>query len=330
MKLVIFSEAGFEYGFGHFYRMSGICEKAIKEHREAELHLVADDSAKKNLDREYVKFTDWHKPDNYEKLLDKDTTLVVDSYHVEISELEEFQRLSKDMIVIDDNIRLDYHDMKILNPNYFAVCLKYPSEKNNTYYIGSNYTLLRSEFDYSGERIISDNVRNVLVTMGGTDLKGLTADAIRCVKQYSKKTSLHVVCTKAYHMLDEIRGILGEGDILYTNIGADEMCRLMKNCDFAIGTAGQTTNEVIKMQLPSVLIAVADNQMINTRYLSEEGVIEAIYYDNNLKESDYKIIQSMFSKQKRQILADNMRRLKSNRSGKDLICEIAFGGNNGQ
>ena len=325
MKLVIFSEAGFEYGFGHFYRMSGVCEKAIDENKEAELYLVADDAARKNLNRKYVKFTDWHRPEIYRRLLNKESTLVVDSYHVSIQELEIFQDISKEMIVIDDNIRLDYHDMKILNPNYFAVCLDYPKDKRNTLYIGGDYTLLRNGFEYSGERHISEEVNNILITMGGTDLRELTIDVINAVRECSKKAKLHVVCTKAYHNLDAIGNLLGTGDKLYTNIGADEMCRLMSKCDFAIATAGQTTNEVIKMQIPSVLIAVADNQMINTSYLSGEGVIEAIFFDNKIKESDYMTIRNMFSKDKRQQLAERMKLLQSDRSGKDLICDIAYG-----
>lgn len=309
--------------------MSGICEKAIDEKKEAELYLVADDSARNNLYREYVKFTDWHRPETYRRLLDKESTLVVDSYHVSIKELEIFQELSRDMIVVDDNIRLDYHDMKILNPNYFAVCLEYPKDRGNTLYIGGDYTLLRSGFEYSGEREVSYDVKNILITMGGTDIRELTIDVIKAVKGCSNSAKLHVVCTKAYHNLGKIKNLLGPNDKLYTNIGADAMCRLMGNCDFAIATAGQTTNEVIKMQIPSVLIAVADNQMINTRYLSGERVIEAIFFENKIKEADYMTIRNMFSKEKRLQLAEGMKLMQSDRSGKDLICEIAYGRGNG-
>lgn len=325
MKLVIFSEAGFEYGFGHFYRMSGICEKALKEYGEAELHLVADEAARENLNRNYVRFTDWHKAENYEAVLNKETTLVVDSYHVDIPELERFKELSRDMIVIDDNIRLDYHDMKVLNPNYFAVSLDYPEDRGNTLYVGGDCTLLREEFDFKGRRAVNDEVRDILITMGGTDLKGLTLEMIRAVRRFSTTAHLHVVCTAAYKDLDAIKDALGKDGNLYVGISAGVMSKLMRDCDFAIATAGQTSNELIKMQCPSILVVVADNQILNTRYLSEEGFVKAIFHGERPGDEDYKTIESMFSADSRRSLTNKLKEFASKRSGKDIICETAFG-----
>ncbi|MBR0308442.1 MAG: hypothetical protein IJH92_06075 [Mogibacterium sp.] len=320
MKLAIFSEAGFNYGFGHFYRMSGICEHAIRKGGDAVLYLMADNAAKANLTRDYVRFVNWKDPDVYKKLLDSDTTLVVDSYHVDVEELEQFQKYSRDMVVIDDNIRLDYHDMKILNPNYFAICLKYPQDRNNELFLGKDYTLLRDDFSSPGKREIRDKVSDILITMGGTDPMGRTVSIIRMLKRVPEEARLHVVCTKAYHDLDDIQAALSDNDRMYLNIGASDMCALMKECDFAVASAGQTTNELIKMLCPAVLVVVADNQLLNTAYLSDNGYIEAMYEDNR------DVLAGMFSYDKRRSLLDKLNTFYSERSGKDFIYELAFGG----
>ena len=320
MSLVIFSEAGYKFGFGHFYRMSGICETAIARGHDVKMYLVADDVAKQNLDRSYVSFTDWHEKEVYENILSDETTLVVDSYHVDIEELERLNDIAGNMIVIDDNMRLDYHDMSILNPNYFAKWLEYPDGKGNEYYLGKDYTLLRDEFNVTFDREVPDEVTDVLITMGGTDLKHMTVKAIKAVKSVSEYVRIHAVVTNAYSDLDEIESLIGPADKLYNDIGADVMSSLMRNCAFAVSSAGGTTNELIKTQCPSALVVVADNQVLNTKYLSEEGTIEV------LEDDPEKVIAGMFSKEKRSSMAERLAAYKSDRSGKDLIYDIAFKG----
>ena len=116
--------------------------------------------------------------------------------------------------------------------------------------------------------------------------------------------------------------MLSDHDKLYINIAAEDMCGLMKTCDFAIASAGGTTNELIKMQCPAILVVVADNQLLNTRFLSENGFVESIYGE------DMSVIREMFSYEKRAAMMDKLRTFRSDRSGKDLLCEIAFGGSN--
>ena len=256
MKLIIFTEAGFNYGFGHFYRMSGICERALRIGQKAEMHLIADREAKKNLNREYVVFDNWKDPNVYKRILGQDVTVVVDSYHVDIGDLENFKNHSRNMIVIDDNMRLDYHDMVILNPNYFGPSLNYPEGRGNTVFAGKDCTLLRDEFSLTEDRRVKREVSDILITMGGTDVKEMTAGTINAIRSISEDVRLHVICTKAYKNLEKIRDLLSPNDSLYMNIGASEMCELMKKCDFAVATAGGTTNELIRMQCPSVFSVV--------------------------------------------------------------------------
>ena len=319
MSLIILSEAGYIYGFGHFYRTSGICEKAEKEGRDAVMYLVGDDVAKENLKRSFVSFKDWHDPAVRSELISKDDTILVDSYHVVIKELEELQEIAGKMIVVDDNVRLDYHDMNILNPNYFAAYLDYPQDHGNTFYLGKDYTLLRDAFDEPVTRTTAEKVTNVLITMGGTDLKHMTVKAIDTIRSVSDDVSVHVVATNAYTDIDEIRSKIGPGDTLYSNVDADKMSELMRTCDFAVATAGGTSNELIKMQCPSALVVVADNQLLNTRYLSQAGCFDVI--------EDYAetVIKGLFSYEKRKAMADTLKAFSSTGSGKDLVMDIAFG-----
>ena len=98
------------------------------------------------------------------------------------------------------------------------------------------------------------------------------------------------------------------------------MSGLMLDCDFAVATAGGTTNELIKMQCPAMLVPVADNQMNNIKYLSENGIVAVIGEEKDVS------IRSMFSYDKRRGLAEQLSKLHSDSSGKEFIFQLAFHG----
>ena len=320
MTLKILTEAGYTFGFGHFYRMSGVCDAISGSGHEVKMYVYADDVAKSNLTKDYIAFADWIDPDKIEEIVDSSDTVVVDSYHVDMEILDTVNKRAGNLIVIDDNIRLDYRDMIIVNPNYFAVFLEYPQDRGNSYFLGKDYTLLREPFNKVGRKETREAVSDVLITMGGTDLKQRTQKAIKILKDTDDDVKLHVVVTNAYRDIEDIRSLMGVNDRLYTDINAAEMCNLMQDCDFAIATAGGTSNELIKTQCPSILNVVADNQLLNARYMATEG-----YFDLMEEGREREITESFLNYDKRREMTDKLQSLYSEKSAVDLISETAYG-----
>lgn len=320
MSLKILTEAGYNFGFGHFYRMSGVCDTISAAGREVSMYIYADEVAKENLKKDYIIFSDWIDPEKIMDTVGEDDTVVVDSYHTDLDILEMINHRAHKLIVIDDNMRLDYKDMIILNPNYFAMFLRYPEDRGNTYYLGKDYTLLREPFNKIGERKVNKTVSDILITMGGTDLKHITLKAVKCIKEMDADVRLHVVVTNAYIDIEQIKEYMGSEDELCRDIDAQKMCDLMTSCDFAIATAGGTSNELIKTQCPSALKVVADNQVLNARYMAEEGYFDII--EDDRAES---IIKSFFDFEKRMEMTEKLKTLHSRRSAVDLIMKTAYG-----
>ena len=315
--VTILTEAGYGIGFGHFYRMSGICDRVIHEGFQARMILNADQDARKNLDRSYVQFKAWQDAGMLPRLIRTEDIVIIDSYRVDLETLKLVRRLSADLIVIDDNNRLPYEGMSVLNPNYYACYMEYPDNKGNTYYLGKDYTLVREPFNRPFSRTVREKVGDVLITMGGTDLKGITIEVINYLNTIrSKNMRLHVVTTAAYRNLDRIRQNLTAQDGYYENIDAEEMSRLMKQADIAVATAGGTSNELIRMQCPSALIRVADNQDNNVNLMKKAGVVEVF----DLAHKD--IIKQMMSMKKREEMVIKMRALASDRTAADLILDM--------
>ena len=318
-NILILTEAGYEKGFGHFHRMTSIANGAIKLGIPTKMIIDGDKAARDNLERPYSVFLNWQNLNfNYNNIVTKNDIVVVDSYNVDLDQLKEIQHCCHSMIVIDDNMRLDYNNMIVLNPNYYAEFISYPINRGNTYYLGRHFLLLREDFQLSQKRKISDIVKKVLVTMGGTDPRNETSKCIQALKQIDKQIVVHVVVTSAYENVSTIRKCLGDNDKLYTDIDSKEMSCLMKSVDFTIATAGGTSNELIKMQCPSLLKVVASNQEKNAQIMINQGCF--------LLMSDDRVdsISKMFDYERRLEMVDNMYRFVSKHDAVELITSLAL------
>ncbi|MEM2618812.1 MAG: hypothetical protein QW356_04940, partial [Candidatus Hadarchaeales archaeon] len=58
---------------------------------------------------------------------------------------------------------------------------------------------------------------------------------------------------------------------VFGNLSTEEMKKLMLECDVAVSAGGQTTYELARVGIPSVLIAVAENQLLNCKGWEEAG-----------------------------------------------------------
>lgn len=319
MKLVILTEGSITKGFGHITRTGSISDRIKENGFECVTVVDGDEAAEHNFaDRGYI-FDKWTNNSSAFKYFDDNDVVLIDSYHVLLSFLEEINNSSKCMIMIDDNKRLDYHDMIIINPNYFAHYIDYPTDKGNKYYLGKDYTLLRKEFYPSGLRVVNKRVNNVLITFGGTDVKGYTDKAIRQIKMNHKDVCLHVVATDAFSNLEEIKKSISDSDILYMGVSADEMADLMWKADFTISASGGTSNELIKMMCPSAQTAVADNQVNNINIMSKVGAFLAFSFD------EPEAIEKLFDYDYRSEMVGLLGEFKSEVNASDLILSILEG-----
>lgn len=314
----ILTEAGKTKGLGHFTRMTAVCEGLLKNGIDVEMWLDADKAVKSITTKSFVRHI--NRVEDFFNILVKDKDVViVDSYHIDLATMNKIKSRCKRLIVIDDNMRLGYQDSIVLNPNYFAEFIKYPEGKGNVYYKGNEYTLLREEFNTISDHVMRNPVREILITMGGTDVKKITAHVIRYLKGINEFVRLNVVITSSYDNTDEISELLGINDTLHKDISASKMSILMQQADFAIASAGGTTNELIKALCPAVLIGVADNQVLNLKYLGANGIIKEFNVDN------MKPIEEMFSYEERIGMYEKMKERFSKRTGVDLVVDIVKG-----
>lgn len=145
--------------------------------------------------------------------------------------------------------------------------------------IGPDYALLRPEFAQFRSRVTRSSrpVSRLLVNFGGADSTNETARIYTILDELVPATvSVQVVIGPSNPHGEQLRALLSSRSAATLHIGTDRMAELMSEADAFIGAGGSTTWERFCLGLPSMVIAVAENQVPTSRYLSKLGAIDYI------------------------------------------------------
>ncbi|WP_395648227.1 UDP-2,4-diacetamido-2,4,6-trideoxy-beta-L-altropyranose hydrolase [Terricaulis sp.] len=128
---------------------------------------------------------------------------------------------------------------------------------------GSRYALLRSQFASMREEALVRRrqgriVERVFVSMGLTDLDGVTAKVTAALRAALPEVTLDVLLTSAATSLPMLKAL--KDPKIELHVDEFETAPLMARADLAVGAAGTTTWERCCVGLPSVVLVMADNQ----------------------------------------------------------------------
>jgi spore coat polysaccharide biosynthesis predicted glycosyltransferase SpsG len=151
--------------------------------------------------------------------------------------------------------------------------------------LGTDHLLLREEFRNLPEIEVRDRVKNILVTVGGYDLRNLTPKIIKALNEldldeiedkYLDKENLHidVVIGPSFDNLDEIIKEVQKSNLdISLNFNVKKMSKLMLKSDIAISSGGSTLYELTVTKTPALVLLQADNQVRVAEKLDGESII---------------------------------------------------------
>jgi UDP-2,4-diacetamido-2,4,6-trideoxy-beta-L-altropyranose hydrolase len=213
--------------------------------------------------------------------------LVVDGYHFDAAYQQAIKGSGLGLLVIDDDGHAKHYwaDL-VLNQNLSAVEALYPSREAYTrLLLGTQYALLRREFwPWRGwQRQIPDQARRILVTMGGADPDNVTLKVLKALQQIqAKDLEVKVVIGGSYPHRETLEGWAAPG-VCKLIENPPDMPGLMAWADLAISAAGSTCWELAFMQLPSVLLVLAENQRPNAAGLHSAGAVFSLGWHKDLR-----------------------------------------------
>ena len=194
-----------------------------------------------------------------------ETWLVLDGYHFDLAYQKRIRDAGYRLLVIDDMNHLPfYHADILLNQNIHAADFRYECEKDTIKLLGSEYVLLRREFlgHREQQKRTAENVKNVLLTVGGADPHNITVKIIETLDALNKpELVVKVVVGPANLNLEGVKNKLSHVNFQYQVVyEAPDMPSLMDWADLAISAAGSTCWELAYFGVPALLFDVADNQ----------------------------------------------------------------------
>jgi UDP-2,4-diacetamido-2,4,6-trideoxy-beta-L-altropyranose hydrolase len=204
--------------------------------------------------------------------------LIVDHYGIDQAWQLALKGTYKKLMVIDDLADRNHQCDLLLDQTYGRLPQDYLDmvPAHCQLLLGSRYALLRPEFAqwrrYSLDRRAEPQLKNLLISMGGVDPHNVTGGVLDALKtcELPKDLEITVVMGETTPHLEVVQSQAKEMPYkTQVKVGVNNMAEIMSNADLAIGAAGATTWERCCLGLPSILMVLADNQIIIAQLISQ-------------------------------------------------------------
>ena len=246
--------------------------------------------------------------------------LILDSYGVSCGTLSELRKKYGKLMYIDDLNELDHYDCDILlNRNLGAEKLTYNTAAGCRVLLGPSYALLRKEFRQCLLPEPKEQVKNILITMGGTDPCCTSVKILNMVKQlpYRFKT----VVGKAYSETNAaaLKKLAAENSNVELHYDP-KMAELMCGCDAAVTACGGTTQELAALGIPQLAVSVGPNQNITAD--QSDGFFYYCGSEAGLEKESFleKLCHILDNYEERKRMSESEKKL-INRNGARLVAE---------
>jgi UDP-2,4-diacetamido-2,4,6-trideoxy-beta-L-altropyranose hydrolase len=288
MKILIRADASTQIGTGHVMRCLALAQACLAEGGQAHFLMGSEGAIlAQRLISEGVGVSYGSAP--WASEADAQNTIslakdwqadwvVVDGYHFGA----EYQKWLKDaglkLLVLDDYGHATHYWADIvLNQNITAKKEIYANREPYTkLLLGTRYALLRKEFWpwRSWQRQISPIASKVLITLGGSDPNNVTLAVIQALQKAEivGLEAIAVVGASNPHYSELAQAVKGWEGSLTLKQNVTNMPELMAWADLAITAGGSTCWETAFMGLPSLVIAIAENQRESVLKLAQLGL----------------------------------------------------------
>jgi UDP-2,4-diacetamido-2,4,6-trideoxy-beta-L-altropyranose hydrolase len=211
------------------------------------------------------------------RVADPYSWLIVDHYGLDARWELEMRDYADKILAIDDLANRSHACDVLLDQNLFSESdLRYDGKVPDrcTRMLGPSYAILRREYARLRKSIVprKGRVARVLIFFGGIDRTGETLKACNAICDLGRQSlTVDVVVGSANPRREEISAWCGTHLGFIYHCQVQDMARLMATADLAIGAAGTATWERCCLGLPTILMAVADNQIPIAREISSAG-----------------------------------------------------------
>ena len=185
-------------------------------------------------------------------------------------------------LVIDDLANRKHHADILLDQNFFG---NRTDQRYNSLLppqcrrlLGPHYALLGPEYAQISPLLPERNkVSRVLVFYGGVDRKNITSQTLEALMDPTlKNLEVDVVLGRQSSHRQKVEKLVAQRPHTTLHEPIQSLAGLIARADLAIGAGGTTTWERACLGLPSLVVAIAANQLPITQVLDKAGHIELL------------------------------------------------------
>lgn len=187
--------------------------------------------------------------------------IIIDDYEVNRELFNFFKQYCKYLIYIDDLNMFDYNVDMVVNTSIGAENIDYNFNSTKKYLLGAKYCILRDEFRNINKRVINTNVKDILITTGGSDSHNMTLTLLNFLINKFSNLKYHVIIGYAFKNVQSINELSNQNNNIIIYNSPSNMAEIMNKCDIAISAGGNTLYELCRCQVPAIALITADNQI---------------------------------------------------------------------
>lgn len=211
---------------------------------------------------------------------------VVDHYGLSQDYERALRETSKRILVVDDLANRKHDCDWLLDQTFGRDPADYEElvPPGSSLLTGSEYCLVRPEFAKARPASLAAKsadgpLRRLFVSLGLTDIGGITAEAVEGALHAGLDAQIDVVVGQSAESLPRLCEIGAEHANVVIHIAPENICELMAAADIAIGAAGTSSWERCCLGLPTIMLCIADNQRMTAQILEKTGAVMATSSD---------------------------------------------------
>ena len=205
--------------------------------------------------------------------------VVMDHYGAGQAEETLLRRLGRKVVVLDDLADRAHDADLLIDPGYGRKAEAYRGlvPEGAVVLGGASYALVRPEFPDARHRAMSRRARHgpvkrALVSLGLTDVGGVTGRVVEALRPQLGETRLDIVLGSGAPSLEALSRAAESDRRLHLWIDTAEMASLMADADICIGAGGSSVWERSVVGLPSATLVLAENQRDMAHRMAEAGL----------------------------------------------------------
>jgi UDP-2,4-diacetamido-2,4,6-trideoxy-beta-L-altropyranose hydrolase len=210
--------------------------------------------------------------------------VICDSHEIDAKIERSLRKMAAKVVAIDDLANRPHECDLLIDATYGRSAEDYRDlvPSGAVILAGTRHALLRPEFaalrdESLARRATGGAVERILVSLGLTDIGGMTARVVAALVETELKAQIDVVIGPAAQSRTAVEALATRDSRVELHIDPPNMTRIMANADIAIGAGGTSSWERCCLGLPTVLVVLADNQRVIADNLGEVGAVRPIH-----------------------------------------------------